>query len=94
MLELIQKETKLKSELKVALDSQDADQIMEAQDKLTKLAVEKEKVSMTLADKESKNKEVESQPAEQAQNKLQHHKLAQGLKNGLLIMNGLDLTEY
>ena len=57
---------KAKSELKVALDSQDAEQIMEAQDKLTKLAVEKEKVSMTLADKESKNKEVESQPAEQA----------------------------
>ena len=39
---------------------------MEAQDKLTKLAVEKEKVSMTLAEKESKNKEIESQP--QAQN--------------------------
>jgi hypothetical protein len=55
---------KAKSELKVALDSQDADQIMEAQDKLTKLAVENEKVSMTLADKESKKKEVESQPAE------------------------------
>ncbi len=57
---------KAKAELKVALDSQDADQIMEAQDKLTKLAVEKEKVSMTLAEKESKNKEIESQP--QAQN--------------------------
>jgi len=52
---------KAKAELKAALDSQDADQIMEAQDKLTKLAVEKEKVSMTLADKESKNKEKESQ---------------------------------
>ena len=37
-----------KAELKVALDSQDAELIMEAQDKLTKLAVEKEKVSMTL----------------------------------------------
>ena len=32
-----------RKELKVALDSQDADQIMEAQDKLTKLAVENEK---------------------------------------------------
>ena len=53
-----------KAELKVALDSQDADQIMEAQDKLTKLAVEKEKVSMTLADKESKKKEIEAQPAQ------------------------------
>ena len=57
---------KAKSELKAALDSQDTDQILEAQDKLTKLAVENEKVSMTLADKESKKKEVESQPAEQA----------------------------
>ena len=56
---------KAKSELKIALDSQDADQIMEAQDKLTKLSVEKEKDSMSLADKETKKKEVESQPAEQ-----------------------------
>ena len=57
---------KAKSELKNALDNNDTDQILEAQDKLTKLAVEKEKVSMSLADKETKKKEVESQPAEQA----------------------------
>ena len=56
---------KAKSELKVALDSQDAELIMEAQDKLTKLAVEKEKVSITLNEKESRKKEVESQPVEQ-----------------------------
>jgi chromosome segregation ATPase len=56
---------KAKAELKVALDSQDADQIMEAQDKLTKLAVEKEKVSMTLDEKESRKKQVESQPVEE-----------------------------
>lgn len=55
---------KAKSLLKAALDSNDSDQIMEAQDMLTKLSVEKEKVSMTLADKEAKNKEVELQPAE------------------------------
>ena len=55
---------KARSELQVALDSQDSSLIMEAQDKLTKLAVEKEKVSMTLADKESRIKEVESQPVE------------------------------
>ena len=55
---------KARSELQVALDSSDSTLIMEAQDKLTKLAVEKEKVSMTLASKESKNKEVESQPVE------------------------------
>ena len=56
---------KAKSELKVALDSQDAELIMEAQDKLTKLAVEKEKVSITLGEKESRKKEIESQPAEE-----------------------------
>jgi hypothetical protein len=56
---------KAKSELKNALDNNDTDQILEAQDKLTKLAVEKEKVSMSLADKETKKKEVESQTAEQ-----------------------------
>ena len=55
---------KARSELQVALDSSDSNLIMEAQDKLTKLAVEKEKVSMTLADKESRIKEVESQPVE------------------------------
>ena len=55
---------KARSELQVALDSSDSTLIMEAQDKLTKLAVEKEKVSMTLANKESKNNEVESQPVE------------------------------
>ena len=57
---------KAKAELKVALDSQDTDQILEAQDKLTKLAVENEKVSMTLGEKESRKKEIESQ-AEQTQ---------------------------
>jgi len=57
---------KARNELKLALDNNDTDQILEAQDKLTKLAVEKEKVSMTLADKESKKKEVESQPVENA----------------------------
>ena len=56
---------KAKSELKVALDSQDAELIMEAQDKLTKLAVENEKVSITLGEKESRKKEIESQPVEQ-----------------------------
>ena len=55
---------KARSELQVALDSSDSNLIMEAQDKLTKLAVEKEKVSMTLTEKESKNKEIESQPVE------------------------------
>ena len=56
---------KAKAALKVAYESQDPDAITEAQDNLTKLAVEKEKVSMTLADKESKKKEEESQPAQE-----------------------------
>ena len=55
---------KAKAALKTAFDSQDPEQITEAQDKLTKLAVEKEKVSMTLAEKESKKKESESKPQE------------------------------
>jgi len=58
---------KAKAALKVAFDSQDPEQITEAQDKLTKLAVEKEKVSMTLAEKESKKKESESKPQETTQ---------------------------
>ena len=59
---------KAKSALKAAFESQDADAILEAQDNLTRLSVEKEKVSMTLADKEAKKKQVESQPVEQQLN--------------------------
>ena len=58
---------KAKAALKVTFDSQDPEQITEAQDKLTKLAVEKEKVSMTLSEKEAKKKESESKPQETTQ---------------------------
>ena len=58
---------KAKSALKAAFDSQDPEQITEAQDTLTKLAVEKEKVSMTLGEKEAKKKEAESKPQEVTQ---------------------------
>ena len=58
---------KAKAALKVAFDSQDPEQITEAQDKLTKLAVEKEKVSMTLSEKEARKKESESKPQETTQ---------------------------
>jgi len=58
---------KAKAALKQAYESQDPDAITEAQDTLTKLSVEKEKVSMTLADKEAKKKQVESQPVQQEQ---------------------------
>ena len=56
---------KAKNALKQAYESQDTDAILEAQDTLTKLSVEKEKVSMTLQDKESRKKEVESQSAQE-----------------------------
>ena len=56
---------KAKNALKQAYESQDTDAILEAQDTLTKLSVEKEKVSMTLQDKESRKKEVESQTAQE-----------------------------
>jgi hypothetical protein len=58
---------KAKAALKFAYDSQDTDAITEAQDTLTKLAVEKEKVSMTLQDKELRKKQVESQPVQDSQ---------------------------
>jgi|TARA_B100000085_G_scaffold111846_1_gene102018 hypothetical protein len=53
---------KAKNKLKLALDSNDTDAIMEANDQLTKLAVEKEKVSLSLNEKETRKKEAESQP--------------------------------
>ena len=56
---------KAKNALKQAYETQDTDAILEAQDTLTKLSVEKEKVSMTLQDKESRKKEVESQTAQE-----------------------------
>jgi len=56
---------KAKAQLKQAYEAQDPEAITEAQDNLTKLSVEKEKVSMTLQDKESRKKQVESQPVEQ-----------------------------
>ncbi len=61
---------KAKNNLKIALEAQDTEQIMEANDQLTKLAVEKEKVSMSLGEKEAKKKDAESkssQPVEQPQ---------------------------
>ena len=59
---------KAKAQLKQAYEAQDPEAITEAQDNLTKLSVEKEKVSMTLQDKESRKKQVESQPVEQQPN--------------------------
>ena len=54
----------VKANLKNAIESQDADKIMEANDQLTKLAVEKEKVTISLSEKEKKKEE---KPQEEAQ---------------------------
>ena len=56
---------KAKANLKAALEENNTDAIMEANDQLTKLAVEKEKVSMSLGEKEAKKKEAEAQPPKQ-----------------------------
>jgi hypothetical protein len=56
---------KAKANLKAALDGNDTEAIMEANDQLTKLAVEKEKVSMSLGEKEAKKKEAESRPTKE-----------------------------
>ena len=56
---------KAKANLKAALEENNTDAIMEANDQLTKLAVEKEKVSMSLGEKEAKKKNAESQPPKQ-----------------------------
>ena len=72
---------KAKAALKAAFDSQDPEQITEAQDKLTKLAVEKEKVSMTLGEKEARKKEDESKPKESIQPEPQISRKAQEWAN-------------
>ena len=48
--------------LKQAIESNDASQIMEANDKLTQLAVEKEKARLELSNREKQKKEEENQP--------------------------------
>ena len=58
---------KAKNNLKMALEAQAAEKIMEANDELTKLAVEKEKVSMSLGEKEAKKKDAESKPSQTEQ---------------------------
>ena len=55
----------VKNQLKTAIESQDAEKIMEANAALTKLAVEKEKVSASLSEKEARKKELESKPKEE-----------------------------
>ena len=58
----------VKDKLKKAIESQDSEKIMEANDELTKLAVEKEKARIRLQQKDDEKKQVEQtvqQPVEQ-----------------------------
>jgi hypothetical protein len=50
---------KLKTALKEAMESQDAEKVAEINSQMTKLAVENEKVNLTLQDRETKKKEAE-----------------------------------
>ena len=50
---------KLKTSLKEAMESQDAEKVAEINSQMTKLAVENEKVNLTLQDREIKKKEAE-----------------------------------
>jgi hypothetical protein len=57
----------VKTALKSAIENNDTDKIMEANDKLTQLAVEKEKAKIHSAQKEEKKKEVEETPKQETQ---------------------------
>ena len=50
---------KLKTSVKEAMESQDAEKVAEINSKMTKLAVENEKVNLTLQEREAKKKEAE-----------------------------------
>ena len=56
---------KVKDQLKTAIESNDSEKIMAANDELTKLAIEKEKARIRLQDVEEKNEQAKTQPAEQ-----------------------------
>ena len=57
----------VKTALKSAIENNDTDKIMEANDKLTQLAVEKEKAKIHSAQKEEKKKQVEETPKQETQ---------------------------
>ena len=57
----------VKTGLKSAIENNDTDKIMEANDKLTQLAVEKEKAKIHTAQKEEKKKQVEETPKQETQ---------------------------
>ena len=57
----------VKTALKSAIENNDTDKIMEANDKLTQLAGEKEKAKIHTAQKEEKKKQVEETPKQETQ---------------------------
>ena len=60
----------VKTALKSAIENNDTDKIMEANDKLTQLAVEKEKAKIHSAQKEEKKKQVEETPKQETKAKV------------------------
>ena len=56
---------KVKDQLKTAIEANDSEKIMAANDELTKLAIEKEKARIRLQDVAEKNEQAKAQPAEQ-----------------------------
>jgi len=58
--------SKVKTQLKEAIDQQDAEKIMEANEALTRLAVEKEKVKISQSEREERKKQAEEKVVEEA----------------------------
>ena len=56
---------KVKDQLKTAIEANDSEKIMAANDEMTKLAIEKEKARIRLQDVAEKNEQAKAQPAEQ-----------------------------
>ena len=88
----------VKVALKQAIEANDASQIMEANDKLTQLAVEKEKARLELSNREKKKKKKKLKKQQttyklnlKQRNHHNQHKLLQKLRSGLRKMNGLEL---
>ena len=69
----------VKRKLKEAIESNDADKIMEANDELTQLTVEKEKARIKMADREARLKQLEEQKNAPKEEPTQEQQVAQSL---------------
>ncbi len=67
----------VKRKLKEAIESNDADKIMEANDELTQLTVEKEKARIKMADREARLKQLEEQKNAPKEEPTQEQQVAQ-----------------